>query len=453
MSLPSSTDILIVGAGPTGLSHALALHKHGFKDMVVVDGAPQGENTSRAVVVHAATLEALDNIGCAQELIQQCRKIRATVVRSNGYTIETATFAPLAKYTKFPFAAAIPQHVTEKIIGDAIKERGIAVYRPHKVVGLQPNADDNSLTDVIFEDGRVMRARVVVGADGSHSVVREHAKINWADPDGEAVDNPKHNVLAQMIIADVTLANPPPWPTDTINLASGLGNMFLFIALPGTPYPHIAPAETVYRIACGIPQEMGTPPPNPDTEYVQKLFDLWGPNTVLPRDAPRVTVKQTAWSSRFRTRSSIADTFFARLPSGTSPSGVPIRNGGPVCLLGDAAHIHPPMGGQGMNLGIRDAVRLAPALIEYVRASKAGEANADAPLTRWAQERRGQAQTVVRTVKQITRMLSMPSERTWLLGIIPVNLTWMRDTFLRIMCSFGWWRARAAWQVSGLGNP
>ncbi|KAI0336443.1 FAD/NAD-P-binding domain-containing protein [Cubamyces sp. BRFM 1775] len=459
MSLPQSVDILIVGAGPTGLCLALALQKHNCTNVLVVDGAEQGENTSRAVAVHAATIEAFDTIGCAEDILQAARKITATAMRSRRGRIETATFGPLAKHTKFPFMIAIPQHITEEILGKAVQDRNIRVHRPHRVARVQPSAENPSLTDVIFEDGHVVRARVVVGADGSHSTIRENAKIGWADPDGEPTDE-KDNRLMQMIIADVVLENPPDWPLENINLAVSTDNIVLLVALPGQPYPHISAEQLVYRIATGIPVSWGAPPHAPDSEYLQKILDAWGPNVVLGPGSPRIVVKQTAWSSRFRTRSSIADTFFARLPTGTGQDGQPLREGGPVVLIGDAAHIHPPMGGQGMNLGIRDSVKLAPALVEFLRTAPAGPIATraqrelvDAPLQQWAEQRRGRALTVIRFVKQLGKSMTLPNERRWLLGVIPYNPAWLRDTFLGFMCRFTWWRAHAAWQISGLGNP
>ncbi|OJA16869.1 hypothetical protein AZE42_13840, partial [Rhizopogon vesiculosus] len=76
MTLPNRTTVLIVGAGPSGLAAALSLIHHGFKDFVVVDAVEQGENTSRALVIHAATLEALDTIGCGDDIVAKGTKVR-----------------------------------------------------------------------------------------------------------------------------------------------------------------------------------------------------------------------------------------------------------------------------------------------------------------------------------------------------------------------------------------
>ena len=82
-----------------------------------------------------------------------------------------ASFPSLGKYTKYPFILAIPQHVTERVLEDAAKERGISIHRPFKVANMKANAQDANLTDVTFEDGQVLRARCVIGADGARSTV------------------------------------------------------------------------------------------------------------------------------------------------------------------------------------------------------------------------------------------------------------------------------------------
>ncbi|KAH9854143.1 FAD/NAD-P-binding domain-containing protein [Lenzites betulinus] len=454
MSLPESVDILVVGSGPAGLSLALSLHKQGCTNFILVDSLVEGENSSRAVAIHAATLEAFEKLDVIEPILKAARQIDATIFRAGGYTIESATYSTLAKYSKYPFMVAIPQHVTEKILGDAVRDRGIPVFRPYKVVDVKPNAGNPKLTDVIFEDGHVLRARCVIGADGSHSLIRNRARIGWADPDGEPNDE-KTNLLTQMVIADVTLENPPPWPTNTVSLTLSADTAWLFIALPACPYPNLPPEEPVYRVGCGVPSSLGVPPSSPDIEYMQKLMDAWGPNHALPHGAPRVTIKKMPWSSRFRTRSSIADTFYANLPTGEAPTGELVRGGGPIVLIGDAAHIHPPMGGQGMNLGIRDAVKLGSVLTEYLRAatSQSPAVDAEEPLRVWATERHGRAKTVIRLVKGLQARLLVSTRTRWLLGIIPFNPAWLRNTFLKFMTTFEWFRARAAWNVSGLGNP
>ncbi len=89
-------------------------------------------------------------------------------------------FASLAKSTKYNYILGVAQHVTEKVLRDVAEERGITIHRPHKVVDLKPNATDPNFTDVSFENGHVVRARAVVGADGSRSTVSCH--VAFSDP-------------------------------------------------------------------------------------------------------------------------------------------------------------------------------------------------------------------------------------------------------------------------------
>ncbi|KAI0751918.1 FAD/NAD(P)-binding domain-containing protein [Daedaleopsis nitida] len=453
MSLPRTADVVVVGGGPTGLVLALALQKHGCSDVVVVDAVAQGENTSRALAIHAATMEALEDIGIAELLLAEGGKLNRTVVwmTGNSSPIETAFFSPLAKYTKYPFILALPQHITERVISKVAQERGIHVHRPHRVVDIQPHEADHNLTDVTFDDGHMLRARCVVGADGARSTVRRLSNIGWADPTGDADLNAKDESLSNMVIADVTLSSVPPLALDAINLLVTPTNALLFIALPGTPYAEQT-TEPTYRISCAVPPALGTPPRAPDTQYMQSLFDAFGPRAVLPPgDAPRVQVKitRTLWSSRFRTHSGIAERFFGRVPARTP--------GGPVLLVGDAAHIHPPMGGQGMNLGIRDAIKLAPVLAAYL-SLRAGpdaggsERESESAMRTWAQQRRGRALEVIALVKRLQQMMWVPNERRWFLGTVPYNPGWLRNVFLRFVTRFEWFRANNAWRVSGLGT-
>ena len=249
-----------------------------------------------------------------------------------------------------------------------------------------------------------------------------------------------------MIVADVTLAGPPPVASDAINLILGPDNTLNLTFFKGNPYPSANPAGApVYRITTGIPPSLGAPPSIPDTAYLQRLLDAWGPNVVFPH-APKVTITGTLWSSRFRTYSAVAGQYVARLPGGA----------GPLCLLGDAAHIHPPMGGQGLNLGIRDAAKLAPVLAAYVASARARTGTA-APsqegLERWGVQRRQRAVEVIALVKSLQGRLWLSAEKRYFLGVIPYDPLWFQLTVMKFLASFGWFGARNAWQVSGLADP
>ena len=120
----------------------------------------------------AELAQALDEVSPAQRIVDSGVKVTGGKIW-DGYRFQAWTdFKVLEGHTKFPFVLFVPQHVTECMLGEEVREQGIAVYRPAKVVNIAPNELDPDVTNVVFEDGQVMQARYVVGADGTKSVVR-----------------------------------------------------------------------------------------------------------------------------------------------------------------------------------------------------------------------------------------------------------------------------------------
>ncbi|PCH38234.1 FAD/NAD(P)-binding domain-containing protein [Wolfiporia cocos MD-104 SS10] len=474
MALPQYTDVLIVGAGPTGLACALSLIKQGCSDITIVDSLPQGQNSSRALVIHAATLEALDKIECARPLVQA--GINATTIGywDAGSFVQTGSFDKLASYTSFPMILLISQSVTERVLEEQLKHAGVTVIRPCTTTDMKANEHDSHISGVYFENGQIVHARCVIGADGARSTVRRIAGVGFSDPDGEtSEDDVANSKFSQMVLADVTFTAPLDLPYNGIIFVISPDNSFLIAPLPPSPD---APSEQLYRIGFGIPPTLGTPPHSPSVSYIQSLVDAWGPGrmhtaaTSSSSLSPhKVTIAKMLWATRFRIHSAVADTFFTHLPL-TSRAGDDARvdgadteaRGGIILLVGDAAHIHPPAGGQGMNLGLRDAVALGPVLAAYVKRVKAstshGQVNTatdDSDLERslrdWAATRRGRALAVIRMVKILLRAVTLPDKTSWILGIIPVNLHTLRNLIMRIITRLGWVRMMIAWRLSGLG--
>ena len=270
-ALPASTDVVIVGAGPTGLTLANTLAARGIS-FVVLDQAAQGGNTSRAAVVHARTLEVLDQIGVSDELCRRGIVVPRFTVRDRDRVLLQVPFDGLP--TRYPYTLMIPQNVTEQVLADV--------------------------------------------------------QMDW------------------------------PFTRDEVHLFFSPQGLVVVAPLP----------EQRYRIVATL----DTAPEQPTTADVQALLDQRG-----PRAAP-ASVRTVVWSSRFRVHHRIADAF----------------RRGPLFLAGDAAHVHSPAGGQGMNTGIQDAATLARLLAEVL-------AGGDERLDDYEASRRPVAAAVVTMTDRLTR--------------------------------------------------
>lgn len=462
--MPNSTTVLIVGAGPSGLVTALSLIHHGVKDFVVVDAVERGENTSRALVVHAATLEALDTINCGEEIVAKGTKARSIQMGNRSSQLISANLSSLDKYTRHPYALIIPQNLTEYVLGEKIKACGVTVHRPCKVTSLKRNEKDDRLTDVTFEDGKTITAKYVVGADGAHSVVRRMAGIGFSDPKtGEKGDRTTN--LTQMVLADIIYEG-----RDNFGFLGTMSPESFFISIPIPSSFNELLARNgqevngqIYRIGSGVPLVDGEIPHSPSKEYLQNLIDRFGP-TILSSDASvnpsstPVRIKEVIWTTRFRTHSAIADKAFTRL-GGDELQGATVAHddtatthGGIILLIGDAAHIHSPAGGQGMNLGIRDAVFLGEALTKHINASASqpSNVNTDHILREFAEERHNRALEVIAFTKTLLSVIGTQDKKiSW---ACPISAITVRDWVMWLGGKFGFMSARMAWGMSGLGR-
>ncbi|KAG1867613.1 FAD/NAD(P)-binding domain-containing protein [Suillus tomentosus] len=445
MSLPENTTVLIVGAGPAGLTAALSLVHYGCHDFVIVDAVGEGLNASRAIAIHCATVEALASINAADGLLSRAIKGKGIRITSRTSQIFDGTFDPLKKHSVHPYALCIPQNVTEFVLGQKLQSLGVQVQRPHRAVGMKQNEKDSRITDVSFEDGQVIRARYIIGADGARSIIRTVAGIGFSDPEGPHLTN---NLLAQMVSADVTFEPEPvgPFTLEThLNATVFSGNIF-FLAPFGNHFnteltrdgkPTTKP---IFRIGCAIPAKNGEPPHAPPKEYIQNLIDSYGPACISsdPSLNPKpVKVDQLVWSTRFRTHSAIADRTFTRL-------------GAAIFLVGDAAHIHSPAGGQGMNLAMRDAIFLAEAVTKHIQASAEDPDVDDTILQEFAEARHARALEIIGFTKTLMKLASLTYDPyAWWM---PFSWASIRDLMLRILGRYDFVQSKVAWGLSGLGR-
>ena len=284
--------------------------------------------------------------------------------------------------------------------------------------------------------------------------IRTTAGIGFTDPTSGQTEK---NNLAQMVLADVTFNCPAAEVPFTGVLSEN--SFFLSAPLPPTfgeylaANGHTVPTGQLCRIGCGVPLEEGEIPQSPSKEYLQDLLDRFGPYALSPDPSvnPKsksIRIEDVHWATRFRNHAAIADTPFTRL--GASTSGDP--EGGAILLVGDAAHIHSPAGGQGMNLGLRDAVFLGEALTKHMHAAETRPlADADAVLRDFAAVRHARALEVIGLTKGL---LSIMGSKTgaWMYWWLPISAATVRNWALWAAGKVPFLQQKMAWELSGLGR-
>src|ERR1700745_2632749 len=188
------TDVLVIGAGPSGLTLAASLVKRGIAT-TIADRQAAGANTSRAAVVNARTLEVLEGLDAAGRLVKGGIEAPRLSIRDRARTLIPIDFSELA--TDYPYSLMVPPSTTEKLLLDRLVELGGSVIRPKTLTSITQDADGVTAT---FDDGDVIRARYAAGADGIHSVVREHAGIGFQ---GGAYEE-------SFVLADVRMSGDVP---------------------------------------------------------------------------------------------------------------------------------------------------------------------------------------------------------------------------------------------------
>lgn len=303
-------DVLIIGAGPVGVTLALEL-AHQKVSFRIIDKAVERSDKSRAMVVQPRTLELFNRHGQAQSLASRGRVNRgASVVVSNKEAFKISLVGIGADDTEFPYPHGISQAETERFLDECLAGYGTKVERP--VTAKSILQDDNGVTTVLeHAEGNEerVRAKYVVGCDGAHSFVR-HAAPNLRF---EGAPYAHDFLLCDAHIRDTTL------PMDRFSLLLGNGAGIFFPMNDGR----------VRFVTSG----------ENDEEPTLGLFQSY-----LEKFAPpgHGTLYDPVWITRFRLHH----------------RGVSAYRDGRLFVAGDAAHIHSPVGGQGMNTGIQDAVNL-----------------------------------------------------------------------------------------------
>ena len=312
MEITKHTGVLIVGAGPSGLMMAAQLLRHGIAP-TIIDAKPGPDRTSKAIAIHARSLEFFRQMGLADQILAKgvsCYAVQVWGAKRPLGSIDLTTVG--IPVSAFPFIHMIGQDLTERMLIGRLTENACPVVWETRLVELRQ--DDQGAIATLEQNGRIQhwKCEWVVGADGVNSTVRQRLGISF---EGRRYEG-------RFFLADVDIQD-----ADQRNIHFFLAKGEALGVFPLDTKGH-------YRLVGKLPRNW-TNKTGLQYAHIKPVVD--GTIGAAPR------VDRCTWTSEFTVRQGIAEQF-----------------GHQRCfLIGDAAHVHSPVGGQGMNIGIQDAVNLA----------------------------------------------------------------------------------------------
>lgn len=321
-------QVLVVGAGPVGLMAAVELRRREV-DVLVVERRDRRAPWAKAVGVQPRTLELWDSIGLARDALDASVAMRGQIAYING---QQTMQIDLALPDEVPYRfVALPQYETERLLEEHLARLGTVVNRGCELMAFSQSGDGVTATLREGDDERTVSAQYMVGCDGAHSVVRKGLALSF---EGDAF--PEEYMLADV---EVDWDMPHGYGIRAMHQTDGVTDDGLVcIPLPG---------HNRYRMSMLVPEELATPEvaPGEVAHGVEggRAPELHHIQAVLDRLSPQpTTARNMRWSSVFRISHRLVDSY----------------SKGRVFVAGDAAHIHPPTGAQGMNTGVQDAYNL-----------------------------------------------------------------------------------------------
>ena len=299
------TDVIIVGGGPTGMMLAAELRLHAV-DVLVLEKDPEPTNQVRSLGLHARSIEILDQRGLLERFLAQGRKYPGA-----GHFAGIDKPWPKHLDSSHAYVLGIPQPATDRLLAEHAAELGANIRRGSEVVGL--NEEPDGVT-VELDNGTQERSRYVVGCDGGHSRVRKLLGVGFP---GEPARN-------EWLRGEMELTTQPEEVAARVEEVRRTQKAFGVGPAGNGLYGVVVPNS-------GITDDRSVPPTLEEVKRQLRAFT----GTDFGVHSPR-------WLSRFNDATRQAERYRV----------------GRVFLAGDAAHVHPPMGGQGLNLGIQDAFNL-----------------------------------------------------------------------------------------------
>jgi 2-polyprenyl-6-methoxyphenol hydroxylase-like FAD-dependent oxidoreductase len=372
------TPVLIVGAGPSGLMMAAQLLRYGVQP-IIIDNKQGPTDESKALAVQARSLEIYRQMGLIDRVLAGGKHAEGISFMLDGKNIASLSFANVGEgQTAYPFVHLYPQSKNEKLLLDFLTHHVCPVYWETSLISFK--LLEKGVAATLHQAGRTiaLSSDWVIGADGAHSTVRKQLKIPFSG----------NTYASEFYLADVELDNPE-LDDDLVHLCLGKKGFAGFFPMP---------EGKRYRLIGNLPERLTK------TESL-KLED------VLPylQDISGISaqIKQNFWFTTYRLHHRMADKFREQR----------------CFLIGDAAHIHSPVGGQGMNTGLQDAYNLAWKLAGVVNSRLK-----ESMLESYAAERTPVAKTLLDTTD---RLFNIAMSNKWYARLFKASL-------MPVILKFAW---------------